>query len=218
MYPFIKTIGSITRAKLIGLMVACAVLAVVVVLLATWGITWLTADLVQLETGWLDTLVNWIVAAITGIGGWFMLPALIVLIGGMFQEKAIYKVEHAYYPESARSEAPQFWPDVLHDIRFTIWALFLNIVILPFYLLGIGFIMSIVLNSYLLGREFFESAAGYHSGKPEAMMLGQKNKAVMYGGGFVITCLTLVPVINLFVPVIAIVWMVHVYHGLGDQT
>ncbi|MCK5091353.1 MAG: EI24 domain-containing protein, partial [Gammaproteobacteria bacterium] len=98
------------------------------------------------------------------------------------------------------------------------WALFLNIVILPFYLLGIGFIMSIVLNSYLLGREFFESAAGYHSGKPEAMVLGQKNKAVMYGGGFVITCLTLVPVINLFVPVIAIVWMVHVYHGLGDQT
>ena len=218
MYPFIKTISSITQARLVGLMVACAVLAVVVVLLATWGITWLTADLVQLEIGWLDTLINWIVAVITGIGGWFMLPALIVLIGGMFQEKTIYRVEHAFYPDAARSEAPRLWPDVLHDIRFTLWALFLNIIILPFYLLGVGFIMSIALNSYLLGREFFESAAGYHSGKPDAMVLGQKNKAAMYGGGFVVTCLTLVPVVNLFVPVIAIVWMVHVYHGLGEKT
>jgi CysZ protein len=218
MYPFAKTLASLTKANLLGLMVACAGLAVAVVLVAVGAVTWLTEHLVNIETGWLDTLVNWIAGAITGIAGWFMLPALIVLIAGIFQEKTIQKVELAYYPEGVRSQEPRFWPDVIHDIRFTLRALFLNILVLPLYLFGIGFIVSVLLNSYLLGREFFESAAGYHMGKPEAKAVGQKHKGAVYGGGLVITLMTLVPMVNLFVPVFAIVWMVHVYHGLNRGT
>lgn len=217
MYPLVKTAGSLTRAHLIGLMIACAGLAVVTIFIAVGAITWVTADLVNIKTGWLDTLVNWIVAAISGIGGWFMLPALTVLIAGVFQEQTIYRVEQAYYPDEARNEAPRFWPDMIHDIRFTLWALFLNIMILPLYLLGIGFALSVMLNSYLLGREFFESAAGYHLGKPDARALGRKYKGTVYAGGFIITMLTLVPLINLFVPIIAIVWMVHLYHELNKR-
>ena len=164
--------------------------------------------------GWLDTLVNWVVGGVTGVAGWFMLPALVVLIAGMFQERTIDRVERACYPDRVRSREPRFWPDLKHDIRFTLRALLLNILVLPLYIVGIGFIVSIALNSYLLGREFFESAAGYHLGKPEAEKLGQRNRAAVYGGGLVITLMTLLPGVNLFVPIFAIVWMVHVYHGL----
>jgi CysZ protein len=214
LYPFLKTLESVKKANLLGLMIACAGLAVAVVLVLVAIVTSLTAILVDLETGWLDTLVNWVVGGITGIAGWFMLPALVVLIAGMFQERTIDRVERAYYPDKVRSQEPRFWPDVKHDIRFTLWALFLNILVLPLYLIGIGFIVSIALNSYLLGREFFEGAAGYHMGKPEAEKLGRENKATVYGGGLVITLMTLLPGVNLFVPIFAIVWMVHVYQGL----
>ncbi len=214
MFPLAKTLESIRKAGLVGLMIACAGLAVVVVVVLVAGVTWLTAHLVHLETGWLDTLINWVVGGITGVAGWFMLPAFVVLIAGMFQEKTIDRVERAFYPDEVRSREPRLWPDVRHDIRFTLWALFLNILVLPFYLLGIGFVISIALNSYLLGREFFESAAGYHLGKPEAEKLGRENRAAVYGGGLVITLMTLLPLVNLFVPIVAIVWMVHVYHGL----
>lgn len=217
-YPFAKTFKSLTKANLVGLMLMCAGLAVVVLLLAIGVITWSTDHLVNLEKGWLDSLVNWGVAGITGIGGWFMLPALIVLIAGAFQEKTIYLVERTYYPEHMRSGEPRFWPDVAHDVRFTLLALFLNMLLLPFYLFGIGFFLSIALNSYLLGREFFENSAGYHLGKIKAKNLIQNNKAAVYGGGFVITLMTLIPVINLFMPIVAIVWMVHVYHGLPKKT
>lgn len=214
MYPIIKTLSSLKKAGLLGLMLVCAVLAVVVVLGAVGLITWITAHLVNIQMGWLDTLFNLMVGTLTGIGGWFMLPALTVLIAGMFQEKTINRVERIYYPNSVRSEEPEFWPDAWHDIKFTLWALFLNILVLPLYLFGIGFVVSVLINSYLLGREFFESAAGYHLGKPEAKELGGRNKRAIYGGGFVITLMTLVPLLNLFVPIIAVVWMVHVYHGL----
>lgn len=218
MYPFSKTLDSVTRAGLVGTMLACAGLAVAVVIVLVTVVTSLTAHLVDLETGWLDSLVNWVVGGVTGVAGWFMLPALMVLISGMFQERTIDRVERAYYPGEVRGEEPRFWPDLRHDLGFTLWALFLNMLVLPLYLFGIGFVVSIVLNSYLLGREFFESAAGYHLGKPEAKALGERNKGTVYAGGFVITLMTLVPVLNLFVPILAIVWMVHTYQGLRTKT
>jgi CysZ protein len=215
MIPFIKTFNSIIKARLWGFMLTCAVLGIAVVICMVGLVTWLSAVFVHIQIGWLDTSVNWMVGLLAGIGGWFMLPALIVLIGGVFQEKTIDRVERAYYPDRLRQKPPGFWPDIFHDVQFTMWALFLNILVLPLYLLGIGFMVAIVLNSYLMGREFFESAAGYHIGKPKARELGQKHKIAMYSGGLVITLMTLVPVLNLFVPILATVWMVHIYHYLN---
>ncbi|MEA1933877.1 MAG: hypothetical protein U9N60_05540 [Thermodesulfobacteriota bacterium] len=120
MYPFVKTLVSLTKANLLGVMFICAGLAVIVIFLFIGIITWSTAHLVNLEKGWLDSFVNWIVGGATGIGGWFMLPALTVLIAGIFQEKTIHLVERSYYPEKMRSKAPRFWPEVIHDIRFTL--------------------------------------------------------------------------------------------------
>ena len=116
-----------------------------------------------------------------------------------------------------RSGEPHFWPDVVHDIRFTLKAVGLNLLILPFYLIGIGFVLSVLLNSYLLGREFFESAAGYHLGKPQAREIGRGHRMRIYSSGLVLTLLTLIPLVNLFVPIIAVVWMVHVFHGLPED-
>lgn len=215
MYPFAKTINSVRKADLIILMFVCAALSVTVVVLAVGGITWITSQLVELQTPWLDTLVKWLVGIITGIGGWFMLPVVIVLVAGVFQETIIYRVEKTSYSHEMRSGEPRFWADIGHDVTFAFRALLLNILILPTYLVGIGFLASVILNSYLLGREFFIAAAGYHIGKPQAGDLVNNHRKVVYGGGFVITLLSLVPVVNLFMPIIATVWMVHVYHGLG---
>ena len=195
-------------------MLVCAVLAVILVIGVVITITWITAHLIDLDTGWLDTLLTGIVGLLTGIGGWFMLPSLTVLIAGLFQEITIQRVDRIYYPKAVRREDLKFWPELWHDIRFTAWAVLLNLLVLPLYLLGIGFVISILLNSYLLGREFFESAAGYHIGKVKAKELGRQHRKTMYGGGFVITVMTLLPVLNLFVPLFAVVWMVHVYHAI----
>ncbi len=217
MFPLLKTISSVKKAGLWGIMLACAGLAVTVVLIAAGLLTWLTAHLVSIQEGWRDSLVNWITGGFLGVAGWFMLPAIIVLIAGMFLEKTIHRVELAFYPDKVRASEPRFWPDFKHDIRFTVKALLLNILVLPLCLMGVGFAVSLGLNSYLLGREFFESAAGHHIGKPKAKILVQRNRAAVYGGGLVITLMTLTPVINLFVPIFAIVWMVHAYHGLKNE-
>lgn len=216
MYPFTKTVTSFIKANLLGIMLVCAVLAVILVIGVVITITWITAHFIDLDTGWLDTLLTGIVGLLTGIGGWFMLPSLTVLIAGLFQEITIQRVDRIYYPNAVRHEDLKFWPEIWHDIRFTAWAVLLNLLVLPLYLLGIGFVVSILLNSYLLGREFFESVAGYHIGKTKAKELGRQHRKTMYGGGFIITIMTLLPVLNLFVPLFAVVWMVHVYHAICE--
>ena len=217
MYPLVKTFTSLKKANLFGLMFASALLALVLVLGAVGSATWTADHFVTIERGWLNALFNWTVGILTGIGGWFMLPVLTVLISSLFQETAIQRVERFYYPDAVRREVLKFWPELWHDLKFTGWAVFLNILILPLYVFGIGLAASILLNSYLLGREFFESAAGYHLGKTSARELGLRHKKAIYGGGFVITLMALVPLLNLFVPILAIVWMVHVYHQIHNQ-
>jgi len=215
--PFYKTLQSIKKANLFILMVACAILGILFVVFSVSIITWFSVNLINIETAWLDTAVTWIIGCLTGIGGWFMLPACIVLISGIFQETIIHRVETVFYPDKVRKEGPGLWPDVIHDIKFTIFSILLNLLILPFYLISIGFVMSILLNTYLLGREFFESAAGYHIGKPAAKQLGKRNWMAVYSGGLIITLITLVPLINLFVPILATVWMVHAFHGIKNK-
>ena len=210
-----KTLRSVTRAKLLTLMLLCALLAVLVVVSMAIGITWLTANMVSLEQGWLDILLSWFAGIVSGIGGWFMFPALVVLVSGAFLEVTIHRVELVDYPDEIRQTEPHFWPDIVHDIQFTLKAILLNLLIVPFYFIGIGFFLTVLINSYLLGREFFESAAGYHLGKAKARELGRQNRKLVYGSGLVITLLSLVPVINLFAPIVAIVWMVHLYHFLS---
>ena len=214
MFPLMKTLRSLKRARLIGLIILCAVCAFCLVVALAVLLTWLAAHFVNFETGWLNTLFNSGFGVAMGIGGWFMLPVFTVLIAGFFQETVIRRVENVYYPEARANESPNLAAELIHDIKFTCYALFLNIIVLPLYLIGIGYVISIVLNSYLLGREFFESVAGYHIGKAEAGKIGKRNRRARYLGGLVITLITLTPLVNLFAPVIGTVWMVHVYHGI----
>lgn len=217
MFPLTKTCSSLIHARLFGLMIACALSGLVLVLACVGGLTVLSNHVVTIDTPYVGTLVKWLMGGVFTLVGWFMLPVLIVLIAGMFQEVIIHRVEAIDYPESEKNKIPRFWPDLMHDIRFTLWALFLNILILPFYLMGIGAVLSVLLNSYLLGREFFENAASYHMVKHEARLLGRRHGGKIYLGGFVITVLTLTPLINLFAPIIATVWMVHLYHSFDSQ-
>lgn len=213
MFPLAITLRTLFAVNLIRLMLACALLALAVAIGIAVFLTWLTAYWVNFEPAWVNTALTWLMGVVTGIGGWFMLPALTVLIGGIFQERVIDRVERHYYPSSSLPEAPKFWPDFWYDVKFTLKALFLNLLVLPFYFMGIGFVLAILLNSYLLGHEFFESVVGHHFGKPQAREVSKQNRKIVYAGGLVITLMTLTPILNLFVPIMAVVWMVHAYHG-----
>lgn len=210
----IKSLNSIGEAGLGRYVMGSVLFGVGIIALMVIGISYWADQWIEIEKTTIDNVVTVLIGAATGVAGWFMLPAFSALFVGLFVENIIHRVELRYYPEEMRERAPGFWPDFWHDIRFTIKALLLNILVLPLYAFGIGFFISVVLNSYLIGREFFEAAAGYHLGKDRARDLIGSYPVEVYGGGFILTLLTLIPLVNFFVPLLSVVYMVHTYHRL----
>ncbi|MEJ2641981.1 MAG: EI24 domain-containing protein, partial [Desulfosarcinaceae bacterium] len=139
MFPLTLTLRTLSRADLLSLMMACALLALLVVVAIVTSITWAAGYWIHIQTGWLDAALTWLIGIVSGVGGWFMLPALMVLIGGVFQEKVIQRVERRYYPRFSHPGEARFWPDLYYDLKFTLKAIGLNLLVLPLYLLGIGF-------------------------------------------------------------------------------
>lgn len=214
MFPLFLTLRTMMKPGLAGIVILCALISAVFYVSIFAGVTWLTSHFIVIENRWLSALLNVSAGIITGIGGWFMLPSFTVFISGLFQEKAVEMIEKSSYPEAGVVRTQKFMPALWHSFLFTIMALSLNILILPLHFTGIGFIASIVLNSYLLGREFFEAVAFCHLERNEAKKLRKKSRITVYSGGFFITLMTLVPILNLFMPLIAVIWMVHVFHDL----
>jgi len=210
MFPILKTLKSFKEAKLGKYVFFNLLIATATILAFIYGVISLKDRIFEINNEWIKSVSDGILSVIII---WFLLPSIIPLISGFFEEIIIKKVEQRYYPDDVNeTQRATLWPDLLHDIKFTLISLGLNILIIPWYFFGIGFLMSIILNSYLLGREFFDSAAGYHLGKKEAGKLRKKHSFTVYLGGLSLTLITLIPVFNLFIPIIAVVWMVHSFH------
>ncbi len=214
MFPILKTIESIFSAKLIRFFISSIFISLGIFLLFGIFVFWIAGFLLEVEMPYLKGTIQSFIFLGIGIVGWFMLPSLIPIIASFFQEKVVDRVDRVFYPDQVLKKQPQWFPNLKHDLTFLFWALLLNILILPFYLWGVGIVLSVILNTYLLGREFFEMASGYYLGRQKAKELRQQHRLIIYAGGFVITCMTFVPLFNLLVPILAIVWMVHLYHRI----
>lgn len=219
MFPLNKTLSSIHTSRLYGLMCFVAFLGLFQILLAMFGITYINQLWSPLDKSWMNTMISVILGVVTGIGAWFILPVLVAANSGIFIEYIISKVERKEYPEFIRKSAPRFWPDIFHDIHFLVLGVSLNVMLIPFYFLGgFGIICSVILNSYLLGREFFEASVGYYHGKKEARRIGKLNLKIRNISGLVATLIALIPVANLFVPIVMVIWNLHLYHELIRDT
>ncbi|HBH05901.1 MAG TPA: hypothetical protein DDX92_04785 [Flavobacteriales bacterium] len=218
MFPLDKTLQSFSFARLWSILFITAFLTLIILLSLVFSVAYVSSITIDFEPEWIEKFVESLIAILSGVASWFLLPVLMPLIAGFFEAVVVRKVENVYYSEVQSGSAETFWSDLWYDIKFTFKALIINILILPFYLIGIGFIVSIVVNSYLLGMEFFVNVASYDVGKRNARDLFNENRIPALIGGLVFTLLSLIPVVNLFVPIFAIVWMVHLYRGYIQST
>jgi CysZ protein len=152
---------------------------------------------------------------------WILFPGIMPIIVNFFDARISRLIEAYDYPATVASNPtpfwPEFWPEFWHDARFSMLAIFLNILILPLYLLmpGLHLIPFYLLNGYLLGREFFVMAARRHIPIEQAIALRKKNGRIVLAAGVSLAFLATMPLINLVAPFWGIAIMVHLYHHLA---
>jgi CysZ protein len=151
----------------------------------------------------------------------FVFPILMPIIISFFDEAICAAIEKQEYPELAKPNPP-FWPTIRQDLAFTLKAIFLNILVLPLYLIPlVNIVVYYTLNGYLLGREFFNTAAGRYVSFGEGKALRKRNKLEIITGGAAITFLATIPVIQLIAPIWGVALMLHLFqqkrYNLSDD-
>jgi uncharacterized protein involved in cysteine biosynthesis len=208
--------------RAVGLSLAVFVLLWIVAgALLAWGGGWLL-DWIEPEGVWQDVLE--VVFGAAGVGGvlfasFILFPAVMVMVMSFLLEEIAAAVEGRHYP-SLPPARPQPIGEMLRSgLAFAAMTVAINLLALPFYLLLIflppfNLILFYGVNGYLFGREYFEIVALRRQNPTDAKRLRLRCRGRLFLAGILIAVMMTIPIVNLFAPIVATGFMVHVFEGL----
>lgn len=149
-------------------------------------------------------------------------PALVTAIMGAMLDGVADAVEARHYPR-LNWPRPQKWAEVLAGtLRFLALTILVNLLALPLYLIllitGFTVVLAVVVNGYLLGREYFDLVAVRRLDPAQAKLCFRNHLGRLWLAGGVIAVLFSIPVLNLVAPVVGTAFMVHLFQSLRWQT
>ncbi len=200
---------------LLGLLLRSAVLTLLLFLTGLAGAEIILARLPVLE----NPLVNKALELLAPVLFLFQLGLLgapvAALFGTIFLDRAAGKIEARDYPDVPVLPA-HLWTGFRTSLRLTAMVLAADLALLPLdiFLPGLGEILSIMANGWLLGWEYFELAAVRHLSPAEADSLRRTHRKQVWIGGMLIAFLSAMPVLDLIAPLFGTALMVHLFHRI----
>lgn len=197
--------------KALGLTLALfiAVLIVVEVLLTT---------LTHFSWPWAD----WVLGVGTGIAlliaFFFLMSPVAAAFAGLFLDHVAEKVEARHYPLDPRGTPLPAGQAILTAIKFFLVVLAVNLAVLPVVLFGVGAVALVAANAYLLSREYFEMVAMRHMPEEEARILRRENGPSVFFAGLLPALMSLIPVLNLAVPLFATAYFTHFFKSVRGSS
>lgn len=166
------------------------------------------------EWGWLESIADtgaWILVLVLT---WILFPGVVSGVVALFLEQVARSVELRHYPALPEAPGQPMGEAVMTAVRFLGVMVLLNLLLLPFLLLGPVYpLVFYAVNGYLLGREYFEMVAVRRVALADANRLRKANGGGVFLTGVVIALMLTVPLVNLLAPVIATAAMVHLFEG-----
>lgn len=183
----------------------------IALLVAMWAVLeWVVTHYVTTPWGWLDTVLDIAtgVGLVVGLG--FLVAPVAALFVGLFLDEIADAVEHAHYPSDPPGRPLPPPRAIFTSVKFMGIVLLVNALALPLvFLLGFGALIFLVANAYLLGREYFELAAYRHHEARTVRELRSRHAMRIFAAGLLIALTLAIPIINLFGPLFATAFMVH---------
>ena len=215
-YPYetLETIGAVNDTVGGEAVVVFAVLGVAI----AGGFEYLPA----MRWHWLDDLI-----ALGGVIGflvalWLFFPAVVSVFIGLWLDDVAEAVERRHYPTDPPGTAPSLGLSIVLALRLMGALVLLNLILLPVYIVALfipflSLALFLLLNGYLLGREYFELVATRHMSPAEARIMRKASGGRIYLAGMVIAGLFAVPFLNLLAPILGAAFMMHVYKALPTR-
>jgi CysZ protein len=188
------------------------------VLAGLWGAsTALIAHTTFFETGWLQ-VVTQVLGSVASLAiAWILFPSVFMLVMGFFLDGVVSAIEARRYPGLPPPRAQSVPAMTAAALRLGGLALLLNLLALPVYIVllitGISLPLFLVLNGYLLGREYFELVALRRMDDVSARRFRRRHGAAVFGAGVAIAFLLTIPFVNLAAPLVGAALMLHLFEN-----
>lgn len=164
-----------------------------------------------LPWGWADTAIQVGAGLLMLAAFFFMMSPVTAMFAGLFIDGIAAKVEQKHYPADAPGTPLSPTRAMATAISFALLVLAVNLAVLPLVFTDIGALALIAANAYLLSREYFEMAASRHMEVQEARALRRANTPAVWLAGFVPALLSIIPIVNLVVPLFSTSYFVHLF-------
>ena len=175
------------------------------------GVQVLLSYLLVMPWPWAETLAAIGAGLVLLVAFFFMMAPVTAIFAGLYLDDIAGRVEARHYARDTAGTPLSGFRAVQTSLQFALIILLVNIAVLPLVFTGIGALALIVANAYLLSREFFEMIAMRHMTVDEARQLRKVNTPRILAAGFVPAILSVIPVVNLVVPLFATSYFTHIF-------
>ena len=175
------------------------------------GVEVLLSSLTLIPWAWAETLAAIGAGLVLLVAFFFMMAPVTAIFAGLYLDDIAGRVEARHYGQDPKGMPLSGFRAIQTSLQFALIILVVNIAVLPLVFTGIGALALIVANAYLLSREFFEMVAMRHMPVDEARLLRRENTPRIFAAGFVPALLSIIPVVNLAVPLFATSYFVHIF-------
>jgi CysZ protein len=166
----------------------------------------------------LDRVLEAAGLASTLLLAWLVYPSVIAAVLGFLLERVVAATEARYFPALSPAREQRMVEVAVYSVGFAAVVLGLNVVVLPLYLVpGLNVPVYLLLNGYLLGREYTELVLARRHPIGELGALRRRHKSQLWGSGLVTALVLMVPVVNLAAPIVGAAFATLRLHRAGAE-
>ena len=215
-----RAIANFFDGTLKGVFLRSIGLTLLLFILAFAALEFAIQHLPTLGAPWVNRLIELLTPLLFVVAAFLLGAPVAALFASLFLDRVASTIEARAYPGQARAVGMSATVAFRSGLRLAGLALIANLGLL---LLDVELvpplpeIMTIVINGWLLGREYFELAALRHMSRVAAGELRRRHGGSVFVGGTMISLLSSVPLVNLLVPLFGAAFMVHLYKRFAAE-
>jgi CysZ protein len=212
---FLKATNDVTSPEFRGVLWKSLALTLALFIGVLVAVETLLSFLTLVPWPWLQTII----ALGTGIGliaaFFFLMAPATAMFAGLFLDNIAGRVEQRHYPHDSQGRPLPTFAALIFGLQFALVSLAVNLVVFPLvFFAGFGAVLLVLANAYLISREYFELAAARYMSPAAASHLRKSNFLKLYVAGLVPAVLSVIPLINLIVPLFATSFFVHIFKSV----
>ena len=215
--PLLRALAQLDDPVFVGVVLRSVALSVLAFLAVVAAVVW-GVDQAVAWPGW-PAWMAYLAAAASGFGAavlsvYLFVPAAL-LVATFYIDRVADAVDRRFYPGLPRPQgaplAVQAWDGAVLGLQVLAWQLVALVLLVT--LPGVGLLLGWFVTGWAIGRGLFVAVAMRRMGRAEALRLYDGLRLTVLVQGAALAAASLVPVVNLFVPVLGTAAMVHVLNA-----